>query len=59
MRITIVELDTNGAGIDFWEHTRYKIRIDNEVRTFAATPLEALEIIEEEMKKRAYRPPAH
>jgi hypothetical protein len=58
LRLIIIDLDPNGAGVDFWEHTSYRLKIDDEYVAANVSAYDVLERIEEEMKARAYRPPA-
>ena len=53
MRIEI-DLRPNAGGVDFLDHTRYRVKIDKVVKSLSADPLEVMELIEEEMRAKAY-----
>ena len=59
MKFTIIELDANGAGVDFWNHASYRLKVDDQYVGANMPALEVLERVEEEMKRRAYRPPTN
>ena len=54
VKLTIVELDPNGDGVDFWKHASYRLKIDGEYVGANIPALEVLQLIEEEMVKRSY-----
>jgi hypothetical protein len=59
MKFTIIELNANGAGTDFWKHASYRLKIDDKYIGANISALEVLERIEDELKARAYRPPTN
>lgn len=57
VRFTIVELDSNGAGVDFWSHASYRLKLDDKYIGANMSAYDVLARIEEELQERAYRPP--
>lgn len=57
MKITVIELDANGAGVDFWKHASYRIKIDGEIKGTNIPAYDMFQIIEDEVIARSYRPP--
>jgi len=56
MRFTIIELDANGAGTDFWKDSSYRLKIGDQYIGANISAYDVLERIEQELKQRAYRP---
>lgn len=54
MKITIVELQGTGDGVDFWEHAFFKVKIDGEIKAHTTNIYNVLELIETALKEKSY-----
>jgi hypothetical protein len=49
-----IDLRPNGGGVAFWDHTFYRVRINDKQVSDSASALDTLEIIEGAMREAAY-----
>lgn len=46
-----IELRQNAGGVDFLQHSRYRVKIDKKVVALAADPIEVLDLIQAHMEQ--------